>query len=161
MCLVSAHKKQPPPEHQCFKNWSGSSCFMVADIILEGLLQSETMNGLRYKWLIGYGDSSVYNAVSQQVLSYDQCNVKVECANYVIKCYRNRMEDLCKQKLEYKGQNALSTSLTKRVTHGAWTAIRSHSVTKNVEALRHDLRNGLCHCFGDHSKCVSNTKTKK
>ena len=25
-------KKQPPPKHKCFKNWSGSSCSMEADI---------------------------------------------------------------------------------------------------------------------------------
>ena len=40
---------------------------------------SETMHGLRYKWLIGDGDSSVYNAVSQGVLSYGLRIVKVKC----------------------------------------------------------------------------------
>ena len=155
VCSVSEHKKQPLPEHHCFKNWSDSLCSMEADILLEGFLQSETMHGLRYKWLIGDGDSSVYNAVSQGVLSYGRHIVKIECANHVIKCCRNRMEDLCKQKLEYKWRNALSTLMIKRTTHGARTAIRSHSVTKDVEALRHDLRNGPRHCFGDHSKCVS------
>jgi len=62
------------------------------------------------------------------------------------------MKDLCKQKPEYKGRNVLSTSMIKRITHGAQTAI---GVTKDVEALRHDLRNGRRHCFSDHSKCVS------
>ena len=33
---------------------------MEADIILEGFHQSENMHGLRYLWLIGDGDSSVY-----------------------------------------------------------------------------------------------------
>ena len=150
VCSISEHKKQPPPENHCCKNWSGSSCSMEADIVLEGFLQSKTMHGFRYKWLIDDGDSSVYNVVSPGVLSYGQHILKVECDNHAIKCYRNRMEDSCKQKLEYKGRNALSTSMMKRITHGAWTAIRSHNVTKVVEALQHDLRNGPRHCFGDY-----------
>jgi len=52
---------------------------MEADIILDDFLQSETMHGLRYKWLIGDGDSSVYNAVQQGVITYgrrvDKLNV--------------------------------------------------------------------------------------
>jgi len=32
VCSVSGHKKQPPPNHQCFKNWSNSSCAMEADV---------------------------------------------------------------------------------------------------------------------------------
>ena len=28
-----------------------------------------------------------------------------------------------------------------------------HSTTGNVSALRHDLRNGPRHCFGDHQSC--------
>jgi len=34
VCSVSEHKKQPSLNHQCFKNWSGSSCAMEADINL-------------------------------------------------------------------------------------------------------------------------------
>ena len=60
-----------------------------------------------------------------------------------------------KQKPEYKRRSALLTSMMKRIIQGARTAIRSHSVTKDVEALRHNLRNGPHRCFGDHSKCVS------
>ena len=60
VCSIGEHKKQPSPKHHCFKNWSGSSCSMETNIILEGFLQPETMHGLRYKWLIGDGDSSVY-----------------------------------------------------------------------------------------------------
>ena len=128
---------------------------MEADIILDGFLQSDTMHGLRYKWLIGDGDSSVYNAVQQGVITHGRRVDKVECANHAIKFYRNRMEDLCKQNTDYKGRDALTTNMMRRITHGARSAIRTHSATQDVNALRHDLRNEPRHCFGDHSKCVS------
>jgi len=76
---------------------------MEADIILDGFLQSETVHGLRYKWLMGDGDSSVYSAVQQEVITYGRRIDKVECVNHAIKCYRNCMEDFCKQKIDYKG----------------------------------------------------------
>ena len=39
------------------------------------------------------------------------------------------------------------------MTVGAQIAIRMHSKDGNVRQLRHDLRNGLAHVFGDHSSC--------
>ena len=36
VCAVSERHNLPTPSHQCFKNWSGISCAMEADIILEG-----------------------------------------------------------------------------------------------------------------------------
>ena len=32
-------------------------------------------------------------------------------------------------------------------------AIKMHSRTADIQKLRHDLRNGPSHVFGDHSKC--------
>ena len=40
-----------------------------------------------------------------------------------------------------------------RLTAGARLAIKMHSKTGNVTQLRHDLRNGPNHVFGDHSQC--------
>ena len=57
VCAVSKHHNLPTPSHQCFKNWSGSSCAMEADIILEGFRMSESIHGLRYLWFIGDEDS--------------------------------------------------------------------------------------------------------
>ena len=36
VCGVSKHHNLPTPSHQRFKNWSGSSCAMEVNIILEG-----------------------------------------------------------------------------------------------------------------------------
>jgi len=40
-----------------------------------------------------------------------------------------------------------------RLTVGARVAIRMHSETGNIQQLRHDLRNGPNHVFGDHREC--------
>ena len=53
VCAISARNNVTVSPHQCFCNWSGSSCSMEADIILEEFWQYENMHGLRYLWLIG------------------------------------------------------------------------------------------------------------
>ena len=36
VCSIASRKNEEPQPHMCFKNWSGSSCAMEADIISEG-----------------------------------------------------------------------------------------------------------------------------
>ena len=103
ICAVSNGKGIPAPEHKCYRNWSGSSSSMEADIILQGFLLSESMHGVRYRWMIGDGDSSVYNSVVTGCLNYGKDVIKVECANHAVKCYRNRLEGLCNDKPQYRG----------------------------------------------------------
>ena len=74
---------------------------MEANIIAEGFHLSEQMHGVRYLWFIGDGDSSVYHVVVTGVPSYGHRMQKVECANHAIKCYRNRLEELCKSHPDY------------------------------------------------------------
>ena len=155
ICAINNRNETPIPTHQCYRNWSGSSSSMEADIILEGFRQSEEMHGLRYLWLIGDGDSSVYHSVVTGVPSYGRDITKVECANHAVKCYRNRLEALCNDKPDYRGKHGLSSTMMKRITHGARCAIKMHSATGDVAALRHDLRNGPRHYFGLHSNCNS------
>ena len=145
VCAISTRNNVAVPPHQCYRNWSGSSCSMEADIILEGFRQSEIMHGLRYLWLIGDGDSSVYHSVVTGVPSYGRDITKVECANHAVKCYRNRLEALY----------GLSQTTMKRITQGAKCAIKMHSTSSDIVALRHDLRNGPRHYFGLHDQCNS------
>ena len=128
---------------------------MEPDIILEGFRLSEEMHGLRYLWLIGDGDSSVYHSVVTGVPSYGKDITKVECANHAVKCYRNRLEALCNNKPDYRGKYGLSPAIMKRITHGARCAIKMHSSTGDVAALCHNLRNGPRHYFGCHDDCNS------
>ena len=36
ICAISEQKNSPPPPHQCYQNWSGTSCAMEPNIIVEG-----------------------------------------------------------------------------------------------------------------------------
>ena len=92
-CLVCAINRRgtPIPDHKCFRNWSGSSCSIEDNIILEGFQQSERMHGVQYRWLIEDGDSSVYHAVISGVPSYVINIKKVECANQKKYVMRNQL----------------------------------------------------------------------
>ena len=63
ICAINTGNNKPIPTHHCYCNWSGSSCSIEADIILEGFQLSEEINGLWYLCLIGDGDYSVYHSV--------------------------------------------------------------------------------------------------
>ena len=127
---------------------------METDIIVQSFQLAEQMHGIRYLWFIGDGDSSVYHAVVSNV-SYGHYVQKVKCANHVVKCYRNHLEALCKEHPQCRGRHGLSEAKMKRIIYGARCAIKMHSITGDVAALCHDLRNGVRHYFGDHTKCNS------
>lgn len=67
VCSIAHRNGVEPKEHDCFKNWSGSSCAMETDTITEGFLRSEVMHGLRYMHLVGDGDSSVFYSIATNV----------------------------------------------------------------------------------------------
>ena len=83
VCSIASRKDEEPQPHMCFKNWSGSSCAMEADIISEGFRLSESMHGVRYMHLTGDGDSSVYHNILTTV-PYGRDVKKVECANHAV-----------------------------------------------------------------------------
>ena len=47
----------------------------------------------------------------------------------------------------------------KKTTYGARCAIQMHSITGDIAALCYDLRNGVKHYFGDHTKCNSDVES--
>ena len=152
VCAVAEHKEQTAPQHVCYRNWSGSSCAMKSDIIAEGFRLSETTHGVRYLKVVGDGDSSVMATIRQAVL-YGAFVEKIECANHAVKCYRSRLEALAKDHPQYRGRGGLTKRAIQRLTVGARIAIRMNSKDSNVQQLRHDLRNGPAHVFGDHTHC--------
>ena len=152
ICATCEHQARQPPQHRCFRNWSGSSSAMESDILVEGFRASEVTHGVRYMRIIGDGDSSVMANLVQAV-PYGPFIHKIECANHACKCYRTRLEQLAKDHPEYRGRGGLTKRVIQRLTIGARVAIRMHSQTRDIQQLRHDLRNGPSHVFGNHSKC--------
>ena len=111
--------------------------YFEADIIVEGSRLSEQTHGVRYLWFIGHGDSSVYYAVVTGI-PYGHYVQKVECANHTIKCYQNHL-----MQKSFRISSGLFTVRMRRITHGGRCAIKMHSTTGDVAALRHDLQNGM------------------
>ena len=152
VCAVAEHRGKQAPHHICYRNWSGSSCAMESDIVAQGFQLSEATHGIRYLKLVGDGDSSVMATIHQSV-PYGTYVEKIECANHAVKCYRSRLEELARDNPQYRGKGGLTKRAIQRLTVGARIAIRMHSKTRNVQQLRHDLRNGPAHVFGDHTSC--------
>ena len=159
-CSVCA--KEGKKEHQCFKNWDGSSSSMESDIILEGFCMAEKQHGLRYTNFIGDGDSSVHTTLVSGVPGWGHAITKQECANHAVKCYRSALENLVKDKPHYKGRHKLTEAQRKRLASAVRCAIimRSKDVdTKKVDKktaaklLQEDILNSALHCFGSHHKC--------
>lgn len=72
MCQYNDRKNIVGPKpHVCWKNYTGASTAMEADILVEGFQRSQEMHGLRYLSFIGDGDSSVYANLRENV-SYGQ-----------------------------------------------------------------------------------------
>lgn len=103
--------------------------------------------------LVGDGDSSVLSSINQKVPVWGRYVRKIECVNHVLKNYRAKLEEIVKENPTYKGAGKLTQKQIKRLTAGARAAIRMHAPTRDIQQLRHDLRNGPYHVFGDHSKC--------
>ena len=144
-------------EHTCFKNWKEASSSMETDIILAGFKAAETQHGVRYINFIGDGDSSVYPTLVAGVPGWGYAITKKECANHALKCYRGSLEQLVKDKPQYKGKHKLTAGMRLRLTVAARCAIimRSEENDKRTAAslLQDDIMNGPMHCFGYHHKC--------
>ena len=62
-------------EHNCFKNWAGSSTAMESDIIVEGFNLSESMHGLRYMQFIG--DRQLSSLLRESETKIAECRKKM------------------------------------------------------------------------------------
>ena len=131
---------------------------MECDIIVEGLEQ----HGLRYTNFIGDGDSAVFSTLKREVKKYGFAITKEECANHAVKCFRSAMENLVKDKPQYKGRNKLTEAQQKRLASAVRCAIamRSKQVANNemdrkeaAKQPQEDILNAALHCFGIHHKC--------
>ena len=89
ICSQAQTKNVEPRKHRCFKNWSSSSQSMESDIILEGFLAAEKTHDIRYMRLVGYGDSSVFSTILQNVPIWGRHVKKLECANHSYKSLRS------------------------------------------------------------------------
>ena len=157
VCTQADRAGKEPQEHDCQKNWDGPSSSMETDMLVEGFKQAESKYGLRYIQFIGDGDSSVYPTLLSQVPVWGHAIRKIECSNHAVKYYRSALENLVKEKPQYKGKGKLTEGMRKKLTKAARCAIKMRSKEENkstaIKLLQEDLHNGPLHCFGIHGKC--------
>ena len=157
VCAQAESLGKEAPEHDCYKNWTGSSSSMESDIIVQGFQEAESKYGLRYINFVGDGDSSVYPSLIAGVPQWGHAIRKIECANHAIKCYRGALEKLALEKPQYRGKGKLTVNMRKRLTKAARCALKMRSTIPDrkhaANLLRTDLRNSPMHCFGIHTEC--------
>lgn len=165
VCAVAKNKNIDPKEHQCFKNWGKSSTAMEADGIVEGFKCSINMHQIRYKTLIGDGDSSVTSALSES-LPYGHRFVikKIECSNHLLRNYCSKLRNIVKKTENKSGLVPITLRKTlesniirlRQAIKGAvdyTSKLPETTIEQKVCNLKQDLLNSPCHVFGEHDKC--------
>lgn len=104
VCKKAETMNRPPTKHECFKNWSGTSTAMEADIIVDGFRQSVKMHNLIYNQIIGDGDSSVIKKIQIAKPYGNEIIVKkIECTNHILRNYSVRLRDLSTKRKSASG----------------------------------------------------------
>lgn len=165
ICSRAASKNITVREHNCFRNWKGSSTSKETDIILEGFKQSIEMHKLKYVRLVGDGDSSVYKKISVEKPYGSRVAVKkIECTNHLLRNYCSKLRDLTTKRLSSSNKlvspqlRKLLLSNIERLRIGIRTAINyrrkeEKSLNQQMELLVNDIKNCPNHVFGKHNTC--------
>jgi hypothetical protein len=162
-CVVCA-RYGPEKVHICFKNWEGTSTSMEINLIVEGFKLSMQLHGLRYKFLIADGDSSVHKKLLE-CRSYGNITVeKIECKNHLLRNYCAKLRDLSNKRFSSKG--TLVPVCARKFLKGnifrlrvAVTCAIMHYIKEEVpedvkvSELKNDIANSPRHVFGDHRNC--------
>ncbi|CAG9792585.1 unnamed protein product [Diatraea saccharalis] len=157
-CDRANKKKIIAKEHTCYKNYSGPSTGMEADIILEGFKQSIATHKLIYGCLISDGDSCTYNKILQaQPYREDGVTVeKIECRNHLMRNYCNKINSLTTDtKYPLSHRKIITNS---KVINLRTAIIQSIKKNKNdefpeISYLFEDILLTHHHAFGNHTGC--------
>ncbi|KAL4112571.1 hypothetical protein QTP88_016326 [Uroleucon formosanum] len=154
-----------PGEHICYKNWSGTSTAMEADIIVQGFKQSLQSNNLIYSHLIGDGDSSVMKKINlAKPYGNDVIVKKIECTNHILRNYSNRLKDISTKRKSSSGTvvpGLIRTKLKENLPRLRYSVTKAIEFRKNMttsndakaKCLKNDITNGPYHIFGFHDEC--------
>lgn len=160
VCARAGVNGSAASSHNCYKNWSGSSTSMEADIILEGFQQSLQMYGAIYGTILADGDSNVYSKLIE-CRPYSSYTVeKIECTNHLLGNYCSKIRDIVVHKnagpinlRKIVGKNILRlrSAVTKAVQFRKREDIPSFS--QKITSLQKDMINSPSHIFGEHLRC--------
>lgn len=119
----------------CIIGYSGSSTAMESNIIVEGFKKSIPEYNIKYKYVIGDGDSSVYARLIENV-SYGREIINYECANHSTKCLTTNLYRLTKNKLFSATERQILTKKIKSISRNVRHILtKPHDATSMKEAL--------------------------
>lgn len=153
LCAFYKRKEIDAPSHKCYKNWSGTSSAMEADIIVEGFCNSIRMYGVKYVRMIGDGDSNVYKKILD-ARPYNNITVeKIECKNHLLRNFCNKLKDIVKDsKLgNIKLRKILGSNILR--LRNAVTKAAEYRRDDDISKLKEDIMNAPRHVLGQHDKC--------
>ncbi|KAB0795633.1 hypothetical protein PPYR_12472 [Photinus pyralis] len=159
ICKISETAGNTPNAHKCYKNWSGSSAAMEADIVAEGFSRSLEMYGLIYNKLIADGDSSCYKKILDTHPYETTVVEKIECKNHLLRNFSKKIRELIKDTLA--GPLILRKKIKQNQLRLRWAVCKAISFRKTevnpfnekVGNLKKDIRNCISHVFGEHKDC--------
>lgn len=163
-CFCARYKSEgkDPPDHLCYKNYTGPATGMEQRIIVEGFCNSIEQHGLQYLNYIGDGDSSVYNRL-QEGVAYGRYIKKTECANHMTRAFSDGLHKLAENTVySLDGRRVLTENVNgisrmERLIKGVRSAVKEASLLEDqseaCDTLRRDILNSLDHVCGNHENC--------
>ena len=153
-------KKTHAEKHNCFKNWSGSSSGMEADILVDGFFQSVPMYGLKFSKFIGDGDSNFYKKILDSRPYTNMSIEKIECKNHLLRNACNKLKDLARNsQFKHVTLRKIVGDKIMRVRTAVCMAVKfrkgESGLTENekIRNLRKDILNIPNHVYGHHNEC--------
>lgn len=164
ICQKAKNCNKTCKQHTCYKNWSGTSTSMEADIIVNGFKNSMSTHGIKYLRLIGDGDSSVTKKLQIHKPYGTQQIEKIECVNHLLRNTCNKLRELSRstrssthQPIPLKLRKKLEISIL-RFRVAIKKAAMYHTNTNKTYSekllgFKKDIINCPNHIFGNHTKC--------
>ena len=145
----NSDENQPTPEHDCTKNYDGSSPAMETEGWKQLWSRSIEKCKFRYVQVVSDGDSKGFSAVKELDPYGGVAITKLECCNHVSKRLGNALLNASKDlKLGGKGEGTLTKPKVLRLAHYFGKAINRETT---VEDMRHAIFGTLRHCMSTDS----------
>ncbi|KAF5281749.1 hypothetical protein FQR65_LT14544 [Abscondita terminalis] len=165
VCASAETKNETPINHRCFKNFTGPSTAMEADIIVEGFRRSMDMHNVKYTKLIGDGDSSITKRLAEARRYGADMIQKIECTNHLIRNFSKNLREVASRKRSVSKNTLVSPQLRKILVSRSYRLIaavkkaieyrskQECTLQEQVSLLIQDMKNAPSHVFGQHKNC--------
>lgn len=158
VCARAEKKQISKPEHVCFKNYTGSSSGMEAEIICQGFEKSIETHNIMYGRMIADGDSSTYAKILASNPYPNYTVQKIECRNHVMRNMCNKLRALYKEtKYPLEFRKTLTDIKIMSIRKVIIASIQKYKLKKDIPeemtSFRNEIQNSIYHAYGNHEHC--------